>query len=229
MPEPKNTVDDAPSFLARVKGAFFEEEHPKPPDKSAGAKTAQKTTAHSAAIPVYAGTVNNEDRLQAIKVLAERVMTGNTPYVEYRATFDALEGTVTPDDNRRRAALAVVSKKYGIEKVAQAILSHKNTLAEECATFEQSIGSTRGGPIEACEKDIASKEQSIQTKRAEIERLTREIEDLEQGKKASEGRITEERAKHEHAKAVFGAAFKELSSEIDADEQLINSQLPKGA
>lgn len=216
-------------FTSGLKDAFFEDEYPKPSDKQTSKPVVQSAAIQPAMAPINTGTVSNDDRTNAVKVLSERVFTGNTPYVDYRTTYDALEGTVSPDDNRRKAALAVVSKKHGIQGVAQAITVHKNNLSQERAVFEQSLSPKQGGPIEAYEKDVQTKEQSIQAKLSEIESLKREIEDLEQGKKTSQEKITEERAKHEHARAVFEVAYQVLSQGIESDEQLINSQLPKGA
>jgi hypothetical protein len=214
-----------------IKDALFEDEHPRIPDKTTNNSVARTSITQSAITPpaYTTGTVSGEDRAKAIEVLSGRVLSGDTPYVEYRTTYEALEGTVSPDDNRRKAALAVVSKKYGIAQVARSIVVHKETLAQERNVFEQSLSPKQGGPIEAYEKDVATKEQSIQAKNSEIERLKREIEDLEQGKKVSQEKIMEERVKHEHARAVFEVAFNGLSQGIEADEQLINSQLPKGA
>lgn len=210
-------------FTSGIKDALFEDEHPRAPDKPSVASIQTKTT------PINTGTVSSDDRANAVKVLSERVFNGDTPYTEYRTTFEALLGTVSPDDNRRKAALAVVSKKYSIGGVADAIVAHKNILLQERTVFEQSLSPKQGGVIEGYEKDVHSKEETIQTKLAEIERLKREISGLEEGKKASQEKITEERAKHEHARSVFEVAYQELSRSIESDEMLITSQLPKEA
>ena len=226
------THQENTSFLGRLKAevseALFTDDEPKKPKA-----VSEKTTpvAEATVAPALQGTqtVSKEDRANAVKILSAQVFADKSAYLDYRDTFDALEGTVVPDENRRKAAMAVVSKKYGIAAVAQAINAHKTKLMQERSVFEASLSPKAGSSIEAFEKNVQTNEQLIQTKQKDIERLQNEIAALTQENTALQDKISVERAKHEHARAVFEVAYQELEQSMQADEALITSQTPKEA
>ena len=228
------THQENTSFLGRLKAevseALFTDDDPKKP-KAVSEKPTPVSVAQATVAPTVVGTqtVSKEDRANAVKILFAQVFTDKSAYLDYRDTFDALEGTVVPDENRRKAAMAVVSKKHGIAAVAQAINAHKTKLIQERSVFESSLSPKAGSSIEAFEKNVQTNEQLIQTKQKDIERLQNEIAALTQENTALQDKISAERAKHEHARAVFEVAYQELEQSMQADEALITSQMPKEA
>jgi hypothetical protein len=222
------------SFLERLKAevseALFTDDEPKK-SKAVLEKTTTASAIQATVTPALVGTqmVSKEDRANAVKILFAQVFADKSAYLDYRDTFDALEGTVVPDENRRKAAMAVVSKKYGITAVAQALNAHKTKLIQERAAFESSLSPKAGGPIEAFEKNVQTNEQLIQTKQRDIERLRNDIAALTQENTALQDKISAERAKHEHVRAVFEVAYQELEQSIQSDEALITSHTPKEA
>ncbi len=222
------------SFLERLKAevseALFTDDEPQKP-KAVSEKPTPVTVAQASVAPTLVGTpmVSNEDRANAVKILFAQVFADKSAYLDYRDTFDALEGTVVPDENRRKAAMVVVSKKYGIEAVAQALNAHKTKLIQERSAFEASLGSNAGDTINAFEKSVQTNEQLIQNKRKDIEKLQNDIVALMKENTTLQDKIAAERAKHEHARAVFEAAYQELEQSIQSDEALITSHTPKEA
>jgi hypothetical protein len=222
------------SFLGRLKAevseALFTDDQPKKP-KVVSERPQPVPATQATVAPAVEGaqTVSKEDRANAVKILFAQVFTDKSAYLDYRDTFDALEGTVVPDENRRKAALVVVSKKYGIDAVAQALNAHKTKLIQERSVFEASLSPKAGGSIDTIEKNVQSNEQLIQSKRKDIEKLQNDIVALMKENTALQDKIAVERAKHQHARMVFELAYQELEQSIQSDEALITSNTPKGA
>lgn len=204
----------------RVKGFLFEDESPT--QEASSQEIPKKTVPISTTVTTLSPqTISGDDRGNAIRVLSERVFAGDTPYMEYRSTYDALADAVPDEGARRKAALAVVVRKHGADGLAVAIAQCKEKLVAEQSAFEKSIGPGQG-PIDAFEREIAVKDQDISKKEAEIAQLEQDIKKLKQDKEALQGEAAKERAKQEHARAVFEIAHQALSQELAADEKLFN-------
>lgn len=183
-----------------------------------------RSVAAVSAAPVIVKTstvINAEDRANAINLLVGRVFVGDTPYTEYRTTFDALADAIVDKRARRKASLSVVMKKHGADKVLGAIASHKDRLAAERTAFERSVSPEHGGVMEKLNADVAAKQQEITSAKSEIERLEAAVTQAEQAKDVLNTQVADELAKQNRARDLFESAHVALSDEIAEDEKLM--------
>ena len=211
------------SIGGAIKDALVEDEAPKkpPPEvpKSANEKTSPKVNT-----PVR-NDASPEDISKVRQAINARVFGGDSLYSDYQTAYEVLDGQGFTDDQRRKAAFLPIIKKNGAPAVASAIQQHRAALIKERDIFEQSLGPKGGSALAKAKARIASIEQQIATKQAELDRINRELTEVSAEKATAEQEVADAQAKETYTRCVFDAAYHGVTGALDTDEEFIKHHM----
>ncbi len=143
---------------------------------------------------------------------------------KYESTLSALESTIPDEATRVKTALIVLSTTAGIQSshLLEAYKSHVSLLETESTEFAAVIDKRYSEEVSARHTQAASISDQLESKKAEIEKLTQQY-------KSVTGEIAAQKNKLDAARAGFNAAIEIVRAETEATLNKLTSLTSKAA
>ncbi len=205
-------------MLKNIKSLFIiEEEKPKQPP------------APKAAVETQAPTSPGEVRDEFMEILFKAMQAHNLDgfdYLEFKKSLQSLQTVPMDEPTRYRSAFAMAQTMGATpEKLLQTAQHYLDVLKQEEQKFQMAAANQQDKLVGTREQEIRQIEAAIQTKTAQIEQLTHDIEQHRQQVATLRAEITEAAAKVDATTRNFEASYQALAGRIGADMANIQKYL----
>jgi hypothetical protein len=181
-------------------------------------------------IPV-SSSLGQEDA-EIKKQLAAALEAANQPgydYFEFAKSVDALASTLPGEALRFQSTFAVAtSMGLSAEKLLSSAQFYLEVLKKKEDEFEGAVGKHSKDSIDTKEKSMLDMDSQMKTKSDQIQKLTEEINALQQQKTTTINEVTAAKAEIEKVRNNFSATMKIFTSRISGDIEKIKSYLTTG-
>lgn len=162
-------------------------------------------------------------------LLLKAIEANNTEgfdYLEFMNSVRSLENVI-PDETMRFRSAFEMAKTMGVskEKLAQSGDHYLRVLANEDKKFKDAMENQKSRQIQARSDQMASLEKDIATKQAQIEKLTKEIEEAKTLLGTTKAEIGQAMSKIESTNQQFVASYNQVFGRISGDMDKIKANL----
>ena len=164
-----------------------------------------------------------------LKVLARAIEESNQEgfdYFEFREFIRAL-GSVDMDEETMYKSAFANAKTMGatLDRLSDSATHYLNVLGKERGKFEEAVKKRRTEVLDKRKQEMLDTEQAILSRKAEIERLNREIEELSQKVATQGSQIKEAEKKVNKTHGDFMRTYEHLVDQIRRDVEKIQTYL----
>jgi len=212
-------------ILGGVRGVFLEDDAP--PGQPVPAKAPVPAPVAQPAVPTpdEAETAQLDEKLKQ-QLLSSVYGAGVAAYKALDDTLETLEDVVPDINLRYKKALEILAKQG---KTLPVILSDIDkaigSLEEESRVFEADQKKHFQASVGALHTSVDTLKQQIQAKKAEVDRLNKEIEDMTRKCDADQASISTAQAEINHVQDRFTAVFQTIMREIQSQRSIVAARM----
>jgi hypothetical protein len=194
-------------------------ETPKTPEKTAPVPTPVAT-------PVVPGQIDSE----IAKIFEEAISAANLPgfdYFEFKDSLSKMAGMPMTEEQKYQAVFATAQVMGNVDKksLGDSINHYIAVINKKAVEFNKFIETSPNAEIALKEKKVADMNNTMQQKAQEIEKLTKEIQELRLSRENLLAEVSQERIAVQQKVSSFEATKTDVLAKLAQDQQKMETYL----
>lgn len=179
-----------------------------------------------AVVPVIPGQADPE----IVKIFEEAIVAGNLPgfdYFEFKDSLAKMAGMPMTEEQKYQAVFATAQVMGNVDKksLVDSITHYVGVVNKKAVEFNKFIETSPNAEIATKEKKIADVNNTMQQKAQEIEKLTKEIQELRIGRENMLAEVSQERIAVQQKVSAFEATKADILARLQQDQQKMETYL----